>query len=136
MKAYDPAGMAQARALLPEVTFCEGPYACAENADAVVICTGWEQFRALDLARIGQLMRQPVLIDLHNIYDVEEMEQAGFIYSSIGRPRSRAQLRRMRESKMVETSAQRAGDAVVLPFRAERHVTAAPSVDDFDVSLP
>lgn len=136
VKAYDPAGMAQARALLPEVTFCEGPYACAENADAVVICTGWEQFRALDLARIGQLMRQPVLIDLHNIYDVEEMEQAGFIYSSIGRPRSRAQLRRMRESKMVETSAQRAGDAVVLPFRAERHVTAAPSVDDFDVSLP
>ncbi|MGE0751289.1 MAG: UDP-glucose/GDP-mannose dehydrogenase family protein [Variibacter sp.] len=136
VRAYDPAGMAHARALLPEVTFCDGPYACAENADAAVICTEWEQFRALDLTRVGQLMRQPVLIDLRNIYDVEEVERAGFIYSSVGRPRSLAQLRRMRESKTVETNAQRSGDAIVLPFRADRHVTAVPSVDDLDVSLP
>ena len=52
VRAYDPVGVEQARSLLPEVTFCDGPYACAQGADAIVIVTEWEQFRALDLDRL------------------------------------------------------------------------------------
>ena len=85
VRAYDPAGMEQARPLLPDVTFCDGPYACAENADAVVIVTEWEQFRALDLERLKSVMAAPVLIDLRNIYPVDDMLGSGFRYESIGR---------------------------------------------------
>ena len=85
VRAYDPAGMEQARPLMPDVTFCDGPYACAEGADAVVIVTEWEQFRALDLERLKSVMAAPVLIDLRNIYPVEEMLGSGFMYESIGR---------------------------------------------------
>jgi len=77
--------MDQARALMPDVAFCDGPYACAEGADAVVIVTEWEQFRALDLERLKSIMTAPVLIDLRNIYPVEEMLGSGFMYESIGR---------------------------------------------------
>jgi UDPglucose 6-dehydrogenase len=85
VRAYDPAGMEQARALMPEVTFCDGPYACAEGVDAVVIVTEWEQFRALDLDRLKSVMRAPIIIDLRNIYRVDEMIGSGFVYESIGR---------------------------------------------------
>ena len=87
VRAYDPAGMTHAGAEFPDVTFTDGPYACAEGADALVIVTEWEQFRALDLERIKQLMKQPVLIDLRNVYRPAEMAQLGFIYDSIGRSR-------------------------------------------------
>src|SRR5271165_1231164 len=73
VRAYDPVGTEQARGLLPDVTFCDGPYACADGADAVVIVTEWEQFRALDLERLKSVMAAPVLIDLRNIYPVDEM---------------------------------------------------------------
>ena len=85
VRAYDPAGMAHAHHEFPDVAFADGPYACAEGADALVIVTEWEQFRALDLERIKQSMKQPVLIDLRNVYRPAEMEQLGFIYDSIGR---------------------------------------------------
>jgi UDPglucose 6-dehydrogenase len=85
VRAYDPAGMDQARPLMPDVTFCDGPYACAEAADAVVIVTEWEQFRALDLERLKSVMAAPILIDLRNIYPVDEMLGIGFMYESIGR---------------------------------------------------
>src|SRR6202166_1090962 len=87
VRAYDPAGMANARAEFPDVAFADGPYACAEGADALVIVTEWEQFRALDLERLKKTMRQPVLIDLRNVYRPEEMEQLGFTYDSVGRSR-------------------------------------------------
>ena len=95
VRAYDPAGMAQAKTVLSNVSFCETPYACAEDADALVIATEWEQFRALDLERLKQVMACPVVIDLRNIYRPEEMAQHGFIYDSVGRmpfgrPRSAA----------------------------------------------
>src|SRR5207344_3289460 len=95
VRAYDPAGMAQAKMVLSNVAFCETPYACAEDADALVIATEWEQFRALDLERLKQVMACPVVIDLRNIYRPEEMAQHGFIYDSVGRmpfgrPRSAA----------------------------------------------
>jgi UDPglucose 6-dehydrogenase len=87
VRAYDPAGMANARAEFRDVVFADGPYACAEGADALVIVTEWEQFRALDLGRLKKAMRQPVLIDLRNVYRPDEMEQLGFIYDSVGRSR-------------------------------------------------
>jgi UDPglucose 6-dehydrogenase len=86
VRAFDPAGMSQARALLQDVTYCEDAYDCAEAADALVIATEWEQFRALDLERLRDLMACPVVIDLRNVYRPEEMYRHGFAYSSIGRP--------------------------------------------------
>jgi UDPglucose 6-dehydrogenase len=86
VRVHDPEGMEQARKVLPEVTYCDGPYACAENADALVIVTEWEQFRALDLERLRDTMAAPVVVDLRNVYRPEEMAKRGFIYESVGRP--------------------------------------------------
>ena len=86
VRAYDPAGMEQAKLVLEDVTYCDGPYTCAEKADALVIVTEWEQFRALDFERLKKVMARPVLVDLRNIYRPEEMERYGFVYDSIGRP--------------------------------------------------
>jgi UDPglucose 6-dehydrogenase len=85
VKAYDPEGMAQAKEALPDVAYCEGPYACAENADALVIVTEWEQFRALDLERLKDTMAAPIVVDLRNVYRPDEMTKLGFIYESVGR---------------------------------------------------
>ena len=85
VRAFDPAGMEQAKPLLPDVTYCDGPYSCADGADGVVIVTEWEQFRALDLEQMKQRMACPVLIDLRNIYNPDEMQQQGFAYSCVGR---------------------------------------------------
>jgi UDPglucose 6-dehydrogenase len=86
VRAYDPAGMEQAKLVLEDVVYCDGPYACAEGADALVIVTEWEQFRALDLDQLKEVMARPVLIDLRNIYLPDEMAKQGFVYDSIGRP--------------------------------------------------
>ena len=86
IRAYDPEGMEQARALLPEVSFARDPYDCAEGADALVIVTEWDAFRALDLRRVRRIMKSPVLVDLRNIYRPDEMAKAGFAYVSVGRP--------------------------------------------------
>jgi UDPglucose 6-dehydrogenase len=85
VRAFDPAGIEQAKLLLPNVTFCDGPYACADGADGLVIVTEWEQFRALDIDQMKQRMACPILIDLRNIYSDEEMEKHGFLYVGIGR---------------------------------------------------
>jgi UDPglucose 6-dehydrogenase len=85
VKAYDPAGMDQARNVLKDVVYCEGAYACASGADVLVIATEWEQFRALDLTRLKQSLAQPVIVDLRNIYRPDEMQKLGFRYSSVGR---------------------------------------------------
>src|SRR5262249_47992022 len=68
VRAYDPEGMDQAKLVLSNVTYCDGPYDCAEGADAVVIVTEWEQFRALDFERLKKVMAKPVLVDLRNVY--------------------------------------------------------------------
>ena len=86
VRAYDPAGLEAAKRLLDGVTWCEGVYEAMEGADALVIVTEWNAFRALDLARVKRLMKAPVMIDLRNIYDPEEMSAAGFRYASVGRP--------------------------------------------------
>jgi UDPglucose 6-dehydrogenase len=86
VRAFDPAGMAQARHELPDIEYCDDAYTCAKDADALVIVTEWVQFRALDLKRLRSEMRQPVVIDLRNIYRREDVEAAGFTYESVGRP--------------------------------------------------
>ncbi|MCH8000298.1 MAG: UDP-glucose/GDP-mannose dehydrogenase family protein [Proteobacteria bacterium] len=86
VRAYDPAGLEAAKRLLDGVVWCEGVYEAMEGADALVIVTEWNAFRALDLARVKRLMKAPVMIDLRNIYDPEEMSAAGFRYASVGRP--------------------------------------------------
>src|SRR5204863_8000370 len=68
VRAYDPMGMEQAKQVIADVTYCPGPYECVEDADAVVIVTEWEQFRALDLARLRDLMAAPVMVDLRSVY--------------------------------------------------------------------
>jgi UDPglucose 6-dehydrogenase len=85
IKAYDPKGMEQARSELSDVTYCDGPYSCAEGADALVIVTEWEQFRALDLPRLKREMACPVIVDLRNIYQPQEVSAHGFRYESVGR---------------------------------------------------
>ncbi len=85
VRAYDPQG-GEARPLLPDVVFADGPYETVADADAVVILTEWDQFRAMDLDRVRELVRTPTLIDLRNIYRPEDARRRGFTYSSIGRP--------------------------------------------------
>jgi UDPglucose 6-dehydrogenase len=85
VRAYDPAGMEQAKPALPAVNYCGSAYEAAEAADALVIATEWEQFRALDLVRLKGIMAQPVIVDLRNIYRADEMKRAQFRYVAIGR---------------------------------------------------
>jgi UDPglucose 6-dehydrogenase len=85
IRAYDPEGMEQAKLVLSNVTYCTGAYSAMEGADALVIVTEWDVFRALDLPRVRSLLRQPVLVDLRNIYPREAVEEAGFTYRAVGR---------------------------------------------------
>jgi UDPglucose 6-dehydrogenase len=85
VRAYDPVGMEQAKQILADVTYCQGPYDCVEEADAVAIITEWEQFRALDLERLRDLMACPVMVDLRNVYRPEDVKKYGFAYTSVGR---------------------------------------------------
>jgi UDPglucose 6-dehydrogenase len=82
---YDPEGMANARHLIDGIDYAEGPYEAAEDADALVIVTEWNQFRALDLDRLKKIMKSPVLVDLRNIYRTDEITSHGFTYAGIGR---------------------------------------------------
>jgi UDPglucose 6-dehydrogenase len=86
VRAYDPVGMDQAKKVLTDVDYCDGPYTCAQGADALVIVTEWEQFRALDFARLKKSMKAPNLIDLRNVYRADDVTRHGFSYDSIGRP--------------------------------------------------
>ena len=88
IRAFDPEGMSEAKELLPGVEFSEDAYDCMSAADAVVILTEWNQFRALDLKRMKELLNEPIIVDLRNIYPLDEVED--FDYHSIGRPSIRA----------------------------------------------
>ncbi len=84
INAYDPEGMEQARVLLDDLTFFYDPYSCCEKAAALVIVTEWDAFRALDLDRVKSALAAPVMVDLRNIYDPEEMARRGFTYVGVG----------------------------------------------------
>ena len=85
VRAYDPQGMDEAKKDLDGVAWCEGAYEAMEDADALVIVTEWNEFRALDLERAKSLLRVPSVIDLRNVYDPEEMKAKGFDYTCVGR---------------------------------------------------
>ncbi|MEZ0242742.1 MAG: UDP-glucose/GDP-mannose dehydrogenase family protein, partial [Sphingomonas sp.] len=85
VKAYDPEGVEQASKMLTNVDFSESPYAAADGADALVIVTEWDEFRALDLGRMKGILKAPLLVDLRNIYPPEEAAKAGFTLVGIGR---------------------------------------------------
>ena len=89
VRAYDPVGMDEARGVLPGVDWCGDAYDTMDAADAVVILTEWNEFRALDLDRVRRHLRQPLLIDLRNVYKAEEVSGAGLDYISIGRAPAR-----------------------------------------------
>lgn len=85
IRAYDPEGMSEAKEMLPGVTWCENAYQSMEDADAVALLTEWNEFRGLDLKRVVSLLATPIMIDLRNVYNPEEMTAAGFAYSCVGR---------------------------------------------------
>ncbi|HEY6816900.1 MAG TPA: UDP-glucose/GDP-mannose dehydrogenase family protein [Croceibacterium sp.] len=85
VRAYDPEGMEQAKALLDDVTYCNDAYETMDGADAAVIVTEWDAFRALDLDRAGTLLRDRLLVDLRNLYDRADIERQGFRYVAVGR---------------------------------------------------
>lgn len=86
VKAYDPEAMEEAAHMMEGVDYAKNPYEALEDADAMVIITEWDQFRALDLERVKETLKGNVVVDLRNIYSPEDMQKRGFAYSSIGRP--------------------------------------------------
>ena len=86
LRAFDPEGIDEARQLMVGVEWCDDAYATMDGADALVIITEWNEFRALDLDRVKRLLRRPVMVDLRNIYMPEQMAAAGFEYRCVGRP--------------------------------------------------
>lgn len=86
IRAFDPEGMEQAKSILADVDYASDPYGCVEGADALVIVTEWDAFRALDLDRVKAKLRRPLIVDLRNIYRTDEMRRRGFDYVSVGRP--------------------------------------------------
>jgi UDPglucose 6-dehydrogenase len=85
IQAFDPQGMKEAAHLFDDVVFCEGPYETMQGADVLVIVTEWNAFRALDFERVKGLLKSPTLVDLRNIYNLDDMKRAGFTYFSVGR---------------------------------------------------
>ena len=85
IRAYDPEAMDNARTMFENVSFCRDAYDAAKDADALVIATEWNEFRALNLGRIKSLVRQPLIVDLRNVYDPQRMKAEGFQYFSVGR---------------------------------------------------
>ena len=90
VRAFDPEGIAEAKKLMPELEYCTDPYEAMDGADALILVTEWNAFRALDLTRVKRLLRRPLVIDLRNIYKPEEMAAIGLAYHSIGRASSPA----------------------------------------------
>ena len=86
--AFDPVGRQQAEKVLPSIDYAQSAEAAADNADALVVVTEWDEFRALDLDELAGRMRGKVLVDLRNIYDRADAEKAGFTYRGVGRGRA------------------------------------------------
>lgn len=86
IRAYDPQAMENSRQFFDDVTYCDDAYQTADGADALVLATEWNEFRALNFERIRKALRQPVLVDLRNVYDPQRMRALGFTYTSVGRP--------------------------------------------------
>ena len=85
VKAFDPAAIDEAKAILPDVEYGKDPYDVAKGADALVLATEWNQFRRLDLQRLKTLLKTPTFIDLRNVYEPDQMKRLGFNYCGVGR---------------------------------------------------
>jgi UDPglucose 6-dehydrogenase len=85
IKAYDPMAMEEYSKIMPRVIYCEDAYDVAKGSDALILVTEWDEFKDLDMKKLASLMNYPVMIDSRNLYNPEEMIQAGFIYDGIGR---------------------------------------------------
>jgi UDPglucose 6-dehydrogenase len=85
IQAFDPEGMTEAKKHLPDIEYCDDAYSALDGADALVLLTEWNQIRALDLARVKQLLRTPMMIDLRNVYQPQDVADAGIAYHCIGR---------------------------------------------------
>jgi UDPglucose 6-dehydrogenase len=85
IRAYDPKAMEKAREFLPDIEYCDSAYAAASGADALVLCTEWDEFRDLDLKKLRAAMAQPIVLDGRNVFDPKRMEELGFVYKSVGR---------------------------------------------------
>ncbi len=85
IKAYDPVAINRAKRIMPDIEYCADPYSTAQDVDAIILVTEWDEFRGLDLKRIKKLMRQPVFLDGRNIFDAKQMKDLEFIYAGIGR---------------------------------------------------
>ena len=84
--AYDPVAMDEAKELLTDIEWCSDSYEAAQDADALVIITEWNEFRALSISRLAEIMKSKTLIDMRNIYNADDMRERGFHYVSVGRP--------------------------------------------------
>ena len=85
IKAYDPESMERSKEILSDIEYCENPYDAAENADAMLILTEWDEFKELDLKKLKSLMKHHLIIDGRNVYNPDDMKKEGFNYVSIGR---------------------------------------------------
>ncbi|MBK5260154.1 MAG: UDP-glucose/GDP-mannose dehydrogenase family protein [Thermoanaerobaculia bacterium] len=85
VRAFDPQAVENSKSIFENVTYCVDAYQAAEGADILVIATEWNEFRALNLGRIRKALRQPVVVDLRNVYDPQRMKSEGFNYTSVGR---------------------------------------------------
>jgi len=85
IKAHDPVAKAAAKEVLPEIEYCQDSYSTCDGSDALVLATEWNEFRALDLERVRNLLHQPIMIDLRNVYEPERMQALGFRYAAVGR---------------------------------------------------
>ena len=86
VRAYDPQAAQNTSEIFPAVIQCADPYDCAEGADALIVMTEWEEFENMDMPRVRRLLKHPILIDGRNMFDPQEMRDAGFEYYGIGRP--------------------------------------------------
>ncbi len=85
VRAYDPKAMEKAREMMPNVEYCDSAYTAASGADALVLCTEWDEFRHLDLEKLRSIMAQPIILDGRNVFDPKRMADLGFVYKSMGR---------------------------------------------------
>jgi UDPglucose 6-dehydrogenase len=85
VRAYDPVAVENARTLLPDILMCANPYDMAQDSDAFIVITEWNEFKQLDLERIRTLMKSPIIFDGRNVYDPAEVRSLGFFYRGVGR---------------------------------------------------
>ena len=85
IKAYDPVSMERAKVIMPDIEYCDDAYSVAQDVDALLLVTEWDEFRSLDMKKVKKLMRQPVFLDGRNVFEPQDMKELGFIYAGVGR---------------------------------------------------